>query len=504
MAYENDGKPSATSPEAIEGKRLQDEARAMLAQMGEAMNAIAEAARKADSPEQLRAVEGLMKRAKAEMADRKIEQNLATLSPLQLEAVGAWELGQYRTIGCCGSNRSGKSFVGGTAYCKYLRDDAPDHSEHLIVTTDQRLSAKNQQKMLWENLPRHLFDTEWTGPKNGFGSRNPVVILDHGGRNIVLHIMTQSEFEANFHAFEGLTIETAWVDESISEELYSAIKTRLTLSNDGRVLISAIPGMAWVYDAVYRAKPEDKVWHKLFEPFTNPLMTAEKLAALERAVPPHERDVRLKGVPAMAGALVYVEFRDDIHVIEPSEIPDDLTWYAGLDVGMDHPTVWLLVGVDRDGRYYVTQEYVSRNTPVEDDVANIKGTLGRKTLRSPTYIDPAAFQVTKANQVSVAQQYRNHGLPTMRSRQTSQVGETAQVHQIKELLAHEELFVSTNCPQLIREFHVWKYKRDRQNKAMSKDAFEDKNNDALDALRYCLTMRPMYGREPRKVTVLNV
>lgn len=504
MGYENEGRPDANSPEAKRGKRLQDEARKMLSQMGKAMSDIAEAARQADSPKQLRAVEGLMKRAKAEMSDRKIEQNLATLSPLQLEAVGAWEMGTYQTVGCCGSNRSGKSFVGGTAYCKYLRDDAPDNSEHLIVTTDQRLSAKNQQKMLWENLPRHLFDTEWTGPKNGFGSRNPVVILDHGGRNIVLHIMTQSEFEANFHAFEGLTIETAWVDESISEELYSAIKTRLTLSDDGRVLISAIPGMSWVYEAVYRAKPEDKVWHKLFEPFTNPIMTAEKLAALERAVPPHERDVRLKGVPAMAGSLVYVEFRDDIHVVEPKDIPDDLVYYAGLDVGMDHPTVWLLVGVDKDGRYWVTQEYVSRNTPVEDDCEAIKAILGDRQLQHPSYIDPAAFQVTKANQVSVAQQYQLHGVPTMRSRMTSQVGEMAQVHEIKELLAHEELFVSTNCPQLIREFHLWKYKRDRQNKALSKDGFEDKNNDALDALRYCLTMRPMYSRSSQKVSIIDV
>ena len=408
------------------------------------------------------------------------------------------------------THNSGKSFIAGTLYAEYLRDQAPPDSLHLCVTTNQKLSPRHQQKMLWDNIPHRMFDTKWAGMKNGFGSRSPLVVIDErtpenpDGRNVQVIFATQSEYEQDMNSFEGLSCETVWIDETVSEELLGACTARVANSDDGRILVSSIPNAEWYWSRVHNAAPEDRVWFELFEWFDNPSMDQQKWDHFCRGIPPHERDVRLKGVPAMAGSLVYVEFRDDIHVVEPADIPSDLVHYAGLDVGMDHPTVWLMVGVDKDGRYWVTQEYVSRNTPVEDDARAIQAILGDRKLNHPSYIDPAAFQVTKANQVSVAQQYQMHGLPTMRSRMTSQVGEMAQVHEIKELLAHEELFVSTNCPQLIREFHLWKYKRDRQNKALSKDGFEDKNNDALDALRYCLTMRPMYTRGTQKVTVLDV
>ena len=492
------------------GEKDKAAAQAMFSQMADTMARIAEAARSERDEGKLAEMSQLMRAAQREVADRQVERAIATFSPKQAAAYTAWHSGEYDIISCVGSNRSGKTWCAGAIYAQYLRDEAPADSMHLCVTTNQKLSPRNQQKLIWDLLPHHMLDQVWTGPRNGFGSRSPAVIIDPrtdrnpNGRNVTVFYMCESEYLNDQNSFEGLSCETVWIDETVSEELFSACTARVANSEDGRILISSIPNAAFFYDVVYHAKEEDRVWHELFEWQDNPTMNFEKWSRFCKRVPPHERDVRLKGVPAMAGSLVYVEFRDDIHVVEPKDIPDDLVYYAGLDVGMDHPTVWLLVGVDRDGRYYVTQEYVSRNTPVEDDCRSILGMLGKKSLRSPSYIDPAAFQVTKANQVSVAQQYRNHGLPTMRSRQTSQVGEMAQVHEIKELLAHEELFVSTNCPQLIREFHVWKYKRDRQNKALSKDGFEDKNNDALDALRYCLTMRPKYSREPRKVTIINV
>lgn len=492
-----------TSKTALTADSLQKSAIKELSALRSLISQVGSAASLVTEPEQIRELSTLMSQAKRQFKNSQIEQNLATLTKKQLGALDGWLNRENKIIACCGSNRSGKSFVAGTIYAKYLRDEAPPNTEHLCVTTEQRLSGKNQQKMLWDNIPHHLFDCKWSGPKNGFGSRNPTVIIDPGGRNIVVHFMAQSEFESNMMAFEGLTVETAWIDETITHELLSAVKARLSLSEDGRMLVSSIPGADWYFEVIYNAKPDDGVWYELFEPFDNPLMTEKKWADFCKAVPPHERDMRLKGVPAMAGSIVYVEFNDADHVIEPKDVPDDLAYYGGLDVGMDHPTVFLLYGVSKDGKHYVIDEYVSRNQTPEQDAPHIKTIIGnRKMAGGYVYVDPAAFHITKANQVSVAQQYTRAGVPVISSRRTSEVGEMNQVYQIKEMLRCDELFVTKNCPQLIKEFHVWKYKRDRQNKPMTKDAFEDKNNDALDALRYITTMSPAYKTSSQRARVI--
>ena len=496
---------SMTKQAALTAISLQKSAITELSGLRSLISQVGSAASSETDPAKIKELSKLLEQATLQFTSSKIEQNLATLTPKQLGALDGWMCGDNKIIACCGTNRSGKSHVAGTAYALYLRDHAPKNSEHLCVTTEQRLSAKNQQKMIWDNIPHHLFDCKWSGPKNGFGTRNPTVVLDKGGRNVVVHFMAQSEFESNMMAFEGLSVETAWIDETITHELLSAVKARLSLSDDGRMLVSSIPGADWYWEIIYNAKPEDGVWYELFEPFDNPLMTEKKWAEFCKAVPPHERDMRLKGIPAMAGSIVYVEFNDEDHVVEPKDIPDDLAYYGGLDVGMDHPTVFLLYGVSKEGKHYVIDEYVSRNQTPEQDAPYIKTILGSRQLAGGyTYIDPAAFQVTKANQVSVAQQYTKAGIPVISSRRTSDVGEMNQVYEIKEMIRCDELFVSKNCPQLIKEFHVWKYKRDRQNKPMTKDSFEDRNNDALDALRYITTMHPTHKVSSRRARVVYI
>lgn len=488
------------------GRSMQDDCRGRIDDLSKMIRKIGEALGRETDPETIKELGRLLEGAKKSIADHQVEKNMASLTERQLEALGAWESGDYKTIACAGTNRSGKSFVAATIYAKYLRDDAPKNSEHLLVTSDQRLSAKNQQKMISENLPKSRMDCEWKGPKNGFGSRNPVVVIDPGTRNIVCHFMTEQEYINNSDCFEGLSCTSAWIDEKVSHALFGAIKARLTLSDDGRLMVSSIPRADWYWSAIHHAPPEARVWYKMFVPKDNPLMTPEKWAEFCRSVPAHERDVRLKGVPALAGAIVYPEFNDDRHVVKAGDIPKELSLFAGLDVGADHPTVWLLAGADPDGRVWIIDEYVSRHQTPAQDCVDIMGRLnGRKLATGYTYIDPSSFAITKANSISVAQQYTLAGVPVIPSRRTSEVGEHAQVAKIKDMLLCDELFVSENCPELIREFHTWAYKRKNDNQILESDKFVDKDNDALDAMRYILTMNPVY-RKPseRKLKAIYV
>ena len=276
------------SPQKSAIKQL-SELRSLISQIGSAVSSATE-------PEQIKQLSELLKAAKQQFKNCRIEQNLATLTTKQLGALDGWTSGENKIIACCGTNRSGKSFVAGTIYAKYLRDDAPKNSEHLCVTTEQRLSAKNQQKMLWENIPHHLFDTEWSGPKNGFGTRNPTVVLDKGGRNVVVHFMTQSEFEANMMAFEGLTVETAWIDETITHELLSAVKARLALSDDGRALVSSIPASRSLISCARSAS-----WQSSSYCASYSLLPTDRLTTIEASAEPIAPDRAAMEPPPGAG-----------------------------------------------------------------------------------------------------------------------------------------------------------------------------------------------------------
>ena len=470
-------------------------------------------AKQANDEQGLNRLVALWNALKKEAKRLEVEKAICQFSDKQREAYSAWVSRDYALVAACGGNRSGKSYTAAVAYAQYLRDDAPADTDHLCVTADQRISRKNQQKLLWDLVPRGMFDTEWSGPKNGFGSINPVITIDRrtdenpNGRNVTVHFMTQTEYENNSDAFEALTVETAWIDEAVSHEVFSAVSARCSLSNDGRILVSAIPGADWFHEVIYNAKTEDKVWFRLFEPFDNPTMTPEKWARFAARVPPHERDVRLKGVPAMAGALVYTEFdrrprSEGGHVVKRSEIPKDVVWYAGHDVGMDHPTAVVFFAMDRENRIWVADEYVARNTTIEDDVTALKAIQGERQLKIPAVIDPAAFQISKANQISVAVQYVRAGWRVTKAIRTQDYGERAMVYQIKEMFAHGWIMVSEDCVEFIRELSVWKYRRDQRNRPVTAGSpFEDRNNDVLDAFRYAVSMSPRYG--PLEISVVS-
>lgn len=416
-----------------------------------------------------------------------------------------WDLGEVPIIAAMGSNRSSKSFTGGSVFCKMLRDDAKPGTEYWVVSPNSELSTNSAQKLLWHFLPRSMMGRFSWNEKNGFGSKKPLVILDERtdtnptGRHITIHFKTQSQYDDDKNSFEAVTIEDAWVDESVSVQCFAAVRSRMATSENGRTLITTIPNAEWMYEAIHETEDPDNVYLQEFFLEDNPVMTPEKIARFEATIPEEERAMRVEGKYNFLSGVVYNNFvrepYPDGHLIARSQIPTDIKYFAGLDVGMDHPTVWVLLGIDKNETIYVVDEYRARHSKVSDDVVAIKAILGDKELEYPTVIDPAAYAVTKASPQAVALQYVNEGLPLLRGLRTASKGEWFGVHKIKALLTDRRLVVCKELKGLLREFALWRYKRDKNNLPYQSDSFEDRNNDGLDALRYILTFNPMYTPE---------
>lgn len=81
--------------------------------------------------------------------------------------------------------------------------------------------------------------------------------------------------------------------------------------------------------------------------------------------PAHEREARVKGIPALGSGRIFPVPEADI-TSDPFELPDHWAYIGGIDLGWDHPTAAVKLGHDRDADVlYVVQCYrVREQTPL--------------------------------------------------------------------------------------------------------------------------------------------
>lgn len=380
---------------------------------------------------------------------------------------------RVKTLAVLGGNQSGKSFTASKIFSK-LVSALPD-GDHVIwcISPNKEKSIGTQQRYVWGDFPRGMVgEYVWT-EKNGFGSVNPMIVANMAGKKVVIKFKSVSQYYDDPDAFESETLSGMWIDEAVPHEVWEALQTRVAVRN-GFILMSTIPSAEWMWETIENAKDETGVrMHKLL-PKDNPAMTDLALERMYASITdPMERAMRLEGKFAMLDGIVFPEFKTDKHVF--SEMPKvKMSFYAGMDVGLDHPTTWICVGAGEDGRFYVMDEWSSRHQTPQEDALQLSHFLKKYNLAATTYIDPAAFALSKGQASCVAMQYIQAGIPVAPAGKFS---EWNRVMRLKEMFRNDELLVHESCVNLIRELRVWKFKRNQRNQPLNGGAMEDKNND---------------------------
>lgn len=496
-ATSDDTKSSTSSDGSTKGRQLKLSAQRKLSKLRSQLSEIESLLKANPDPSTKTELLKLLDEIDRYSKTLAIEKRLVQLTSKQIEIVDAWMDDTSAVVASLGGNRSGKTFGLAAAIAYDIREEAPANVTYLCVAKDSAQSVRNQQRELWELLPQEKIAPAYSGIKNGFGTERPLFVYDPGGRNITVLFMTQSQYDDNWQAFEGITTYRVWCDESVSDGCFAALGRGIATMPNAKIGLSTIPDDDWIEDLMAQAEVDDSIFIREFLPTDNPAMDQAKQDRLKLFVSFGGEDMqamRLEGKPLVAGSRVYTEFDRKKHVITHKEFLErskgDVCWYAGLDSGMDHPTVWLLVAVDRDGTKYVVKEHASRNATPEQDVRQILALLGERTLVWPTVADPAMWQNKKLGMEAL--HYKKAGLTLTKALRTQQFGEDYGVEMIKDLLLGERLSVCEECKTLISNFHKWKYKRDREGNSLEMDRYVDKDNDALDALRYIITKKPRY------------
>ena len=223
-------------------------------------------------------------------------------------------------------------------------------------------------------------------------------------------------------------------------------------------------------------------------------LSPDQREAIIASYPPHERDARTKGIPALGSGRVFPVADDEI-TTPPFAIPDHYARIGALDFGYDHPTAAVSLAHDRDADIvYLSHCYrVKERTPVHHAAA-----LKPWGKKLPWAWPHDGFRRSGRGEPGQASlplkdEYKGHGLNMLPHRAQFKDGSNCVEAGIMLMLERMEtgrFKVFDNCLDWFKEFRQYH----RKDGIIVKD-----RDDLMDATRYaimCLRFaRPIREKE---------
>lgn len=191
------------------------------------------------------------------------------------------------------------------------------------------------------------------------------------------------------------------------------------------------------------------------------------------------------------------EWSRELHVVEPFEIPESWERIRGIDYGYHpHPFACLWGAWDGEGNCYIYRELVETRLTPPEQARRVKEATGEERVRL-TAADPSTFTFT-GHGPPIAKQWREGGL-TVQKANNARIDGWANVREYLRPRPVDgldgplvsPLRVFSTCTELIRTFPLALHAK--VGGAATEDMDTHGEDDALDALRYLLAVRP-HGR----------
>lgn len=213
-------------------------------------------------------------------------------------------------------------------------------------------------------------------------------------------------------------------------------------------------------------------------------LPAEYLAALE-ALPEIMRDRMLNGIWRDNEGAVYTEFDEDMHVLDPFEIPSDWKRLRAIDFGYTNPFVCLWGALDNDNRLYIYREIYKANTRTSEHAANIKAMSGSENY----FVSVADHDASKRAELD------NAGIKTQAAFKDVILG----IQSVKNRLVQQgdskpRLFFFRDLKHILSEMYDYRWAQGSGRANMKEEPLK-LNDHAMDALRY---MVMAVDRTPQK------
>ncbi len=297
--------------------------------------------------------------------------------------------------------------------------------------------------------------------------------------------------------FQGSSLDFVWFDEEPPKDIYDECKMRV-IDKKGDIFGTMTPlkGLTFIYDEIYMNKYGSKeVWYEFMEWADNPYLDKKEIKALTESLSDDVIESRRYGRFCVQSGLVYTEFDENVHVIDPFEIPMEWQNNISIDPGLNNPLSCHFYAVDYDDNVYVVAEHFLAGKEVSYHAEKIKEIARRlnwktdKNGRLQALIDSAANQKTLASLKSVTELFFEQGI--MVNPRVNKDLFTG-ISRVKQYFKEKKIYIFRNCPNLIRELKSYWWGKD--------DVPIKRDDHALDELRYFIMSRPKGEKIPYQMT----
>ncbi|MCH5147520.1 MAG: terminase family protein [Clostridiales bacterium] len=304
--------------------------------------------------------------------------------------------------------------------------------------------------------------------------------------------------------FQGSSLDFVWFDEEPPRDIYEECVMRI-MDKRGDIFGTMTPlkGKTFIYSEIYlniRKNPE--IWHEFMTWEDNPFLAKKEIELLENSLDKSALDSRRYGRFSEGQGLVYPEFDENVHVIEPFDVPKEWQDTISIDPGLNNPLSAHWYCVDWDGNVYVVAEHFAAGKDVDFHAQAIHGISSRLGWKADSkgrlraLIDSAANQRTLASVKSVTELFSERGILVNPSVNKDIFAGISRVKSfLKQGNGEGNLYIFSNCVNMIEEFkgYFW----------AGGDTPVKRDDHCMDELRYYIMTRPVPPQKEREVTAVE-
>ena len=409
-----------------------------------------------------------------------------------------------------GGNRSGKTECG-AAECVYMargihpyRTNKAD-VQGWVVSLSQQVQRDVAQKKILRYLRRDwveeivMYSGRKDAPESGVIDFIRVKNVFGG-----ISVIGFKSCDQGREKFQGASLDFVWFDEEPPKDIYLECRMRV-MDKRGDIFATMTPlkGLTFVYEEIYCNRLNDpEVWYEFMEWSDNPYLDKGEISLLEGCMDERSLQSRKFGRFGASEGLVYPEFDERIHVIEPFPVPKEWQENISIDPGLNNPLSAHWYAVDFDDNVYVVFEHYEAGRDIDYHAEKIKEICEALRWKRDgqgricALIDSAANQRTLSGVKSVAELFYERGILVNTNVEKDLFSGIAQVKSyLNQKNGLPNIYIFKTCVELIGELKNYYWG--------SGDTPRKARDHGLDEMRYFLMSRPKKTPPRTEKTVIQ-